>query len=135
MTASAFEQDHAGIYNAGCDDIVTKPYLEKTIFQKLKQHLGVKFSYKVLETKTEQKSNKEISSFEIVALLENVPTKLLNRLHKAALQGRLTLAEEIIEDIGKDNKDLKNHLQNMIKNYQVEALLQMIDKLTNKVSK
>ncbi|MBN8725174.1 MAG: response regulator [Acidobacteria bacterium] len=135
MTASAFEQDHAGIYNAGCDDIVTKPYLEKTIFQKLKQHLGVKFSYKVLETKTEQKSNKEISSFEIVALLENVPTKVLNRLHKAALQGRLTLAEEIIEDIGKDNKDLKNHLQNMIKNYQVEALLQMIDKLTNKVSK
>lgn len=128
MTASAFEQDHAGIYKAGCDDIVTKPYLEKTIFQKLKQHLGVKFSYKTKDLKTEQKSNKEMTPFEIAALLESVPTKLLNHLNKAALQGRLTLAEEIIEEIGKDNKDLKNHLQKMLKNYQLEALLQISQK-------
>ncbi|MEO0835169.1 MAG: ATP-binding protein [Cyanobacteria bacterium J06642_3] len=44
ITASAFEEQKDKIFSAGCDDLVAKPFTEQVIFDKLTQHLGVKFT-------------------------------------------------------------------------------------------
>ena len=45
LSASAFEHERAEILAAGCDDFVTKPYREGTIFDKLSEHLGLAFAH------------------------------------------------------------------------------------------
>ena len=45
LTASAFEEQQASILAAGCDDLVCKPFQEHIIFEKLAQHLGVRYLY------------------------------------------------------------------------------------------
>jgi CheY-like chemotaxis protein len=43
LTASAFEEQHAHILASGCDDLVSKPFSEQIIFDKMHQHMGVKY--------------------------------------------------------------------------------------------
>ncbi len=45
LTASAFEDDQRGILEAGCDDVVTKPYHENVLFEKMAEHLNLSFVY------------------------------------------------------------------------------------------
>lgn len=129
MTASAFEQDHEGIYAVGCDNIVTKPYLESVIFEKLTQHLGVEFEYEVSLPNRFVKNDQIINpdNIDIVASLALIPEKLLEQLKKTAVQGRLGATERTIEQIGEHNKPLMMALQKMVKAYQVENLLQLIE--------
>ena len=45
LTASAFEDDQREILEAGCDDVITKPYQEHTLFEKMAEHLNLSFVY------------------------------------------------------------------------------------------
>jgi signal transduction histidine kinase len=45
LTASAFDSDRREILAGGCDDFVRKPFVEEEIFQKLEEHLGVRFTF------------------------------------------------------------------------------------------
>ncbi|MBI4851378.1 MAG: response regulator [Acidobacteria bacterium] len=135
MTASAFDQDHSKIYSAGCDDIVTKPYLESVIFEKLTQHLGAKFEYQESLPKVDIKSlNLELDSAKIIESLSLIPETLLEQLRKALTQGRLISIEKTIKEIGGYDKSLMLTLQTMIKSYQLEELLHLADQTINSKS-
>ncbi len=43
LTASAFEDDQREILEAGCDDVITKPYQEHVLFEKMAEHLNLTF--------------------------------------------------------------------------------------------
>lgn len=45
LTANAFEEERAAALAAGCDDFVLKPIHEATLFDKMAQHLGVRYLY------------------------------------------------------------------------------------------
>jgi CheY-like chemotaxis protein len=45
LTASAFEEERSVVLSAGCDDFVRKPFRESVIFEKMAQHLGVRYIY------------------------------------------------------------------------------------------
>ena len=45
VTASAFEQERKAILDSGCDDFVTKPFSEATIFDVTARHLNVRYEY------------------------------------------------------------------------------------------
>lgn len=45
LTANAFEEEKATALAAGCDDFVLKPIQEATLFEKMAQHLGVRYLY------------------------------------------------------------------------------------------
>jgi CheY-like chemotaxis protein/anti-sigma regulatory factor (Ser/Thr protein kinase) len=45
LSASALEHERADILAAGCDDFVAKPFRESTIFAKMREHLGVEYTY------------------------------------------------------------------------------------------
>ncbi len=45
LTATAFEHDRRQILAAGCDEMVTKPFREATIFDKLAEYLEARFVY------------------------------------------------------------------------------------------
>src|SRR5205814_1779921 len=45
LSASVLEHERAEILAAGCDDFVAKPFRESTIFSKLGEYLGVRYTY------------------------------------------------------------------------------------------
>jgi PAS domain S-box-containing protein len=45
LTGSAFEKDRKEALAAGCDDFVRKPFRAETIFEKMTEHLGVRYLY------------------------------------------------------------------------------------------
>ncbi|MEI6415446.1 MAG: ATP-binding protein, partial [Pseudomonadota bacterium] len=45
LTASAFEEDHAGILAAGCDEVVKKPVEEDPLFGVMGKLLGLRYRY------------------------------------------------------------------------------------------
>lgn len=81
ITASAFEEEKAKILSVGCDDIIYKPFLNTTIFEKITQHLGVQFVY-VTDING---SNQADTPVDLAAALKNIPNSLLNQLESAAI--------------------------------------------------
>ncbi|MBD1842710.1 hypothetical protein H6F89_04660 [Cyanobacteria bacterium FACHB-63] len=45
MTGSAFEEDRVTALSAGCDDFVRKPVHAAVIFEKMAEHLGIRYCY------------------------------------------------------------------------------------------
>ncbi|MBI9045593.1 MAG: DUF3365 domain-containing protein [Anaerolineaceae bacterium] len=45
QTASAFEEYQFDMILSGCDDMIRKPLMESELFEKMGQHLGVRFRY------------------------------------------------------------------------------------------
>ncbi|MEO1369788.1 MAG: response regulator, partial [Acidobacteriota bacterium] len=46
LTATAFDHDRRRILASGCDDLITKPFQDSLLFDKLTEHLEVQFLYK-----------------------------------------------------------------------------------------
>ncbi len=45
LTATAFEHDRREVLAAGCDEMVTKPFREETLFDQIAEHLDARFIY------------------------------------------------------------------------------------------
>ncbi|MBD2257914.1 response regulator [Pseudanabaena sp. FACHB-2040] len=48
LTANAFEEERAAALTAGCDDFLRKPIQEESLFNKMAEHLGVRYAYQDL---------------------------------------------------------------------------------------
>jgi two-component system, sensor histidine kinase ChiS len=130
LTASAFEQDHSRILASGCDDIVTKPYLESTIFEKLEQYLRVRFRYST-DSFSKAASDAPFGSTDqdLTARLKAVPEELLKQMHRATLKGSTTMTLQTIDEIGKSDEALAAALRQMVKAYRMHELIILLEKI------
>ena len=68
LTASAFEENRISALNSGCDDFVSKPVQAIGVFQKMSQHLGVRYQYEATQQSNyERRKAVEPLSFELLA--------------------------------------------------------------------
>jgi signal transduction histidine kinase/CheY-like chemotaxis protein len=121
LTASAFEEQRAKIIEAGCDDFVPKPFLERIIFDKLTQYLGVKF---ICAAET---SN--ITSQSPIALtnkdLSLLPLKLVRELHQAAIAVDAELIEKLITQIPISQQYIAQAISQMLNKYDFDAIISL----------
>jgi len=52
LTASTLEEEKSIVLSVGCDDFVRKPFLADTIFEKMDEHLKVRYLYADLESES-----------------------------------------------------------------------------------
>ncbi len=62
LTASAFEEEQEVVLAAGCDDFMGKPFQETLLWEKLAQHLGVRYRYE--QSKIKEEENRRDESVE-----------------------------------------------------------------------
>ena len=55
LTATAFEHDRSEILATGCDEMVTKPFREAALFDRLAEHLGARFVYEETRPQAEER--------------------------------------------------------------------------------
>lgn len=131
FTASAFKQDESAILACGCNDILTKPFQEKEIFDTLIKYLKVEFSYEnlVIQPETVYPENYSIATFEKTKL-EQIPSEWLAELTKALTICDTDKAETIVDQIKQKDLDLANQMQFMISKLEFDKLLNLIERVS-----
>ena len=95
VTASAFAEMRQGVFDAGVDEFIVKPFHEGELFDKMGALLGVRYVYEEHAERTDEGVSDALDQEAMAAL----PSDLLIRLRRSALSADfdaiLDLADEI----------------------------------------
>jgi PAS domain S-box-containing protein len=127
LTASALNADKAAVIEAGCDDFIRKPFREEDIFNAVRRHLGVSFTYEEITATPEKKSPEPLALN--TADLADLPKDWLENLSQALVEGDLESITTLIEQVHPQNEDLATALMTLANQYQFEKLLTFIQSL------
>src|SRR3954454_21215032 len=117
MTASVFDHGRETVFAAGCDDVVTKPYLEDTLFAKLTQHLGVEWEYERLAREAPPPK---------AAPAPRLPRELRDRIRNALDRDDVVDAARRVEDVVPIDHRLAANLHELIRHYRFDELQEML---------
>jgi PAS domain S-box-containing protein len=142
LTASAFEEERSVVLSAGCDDFVRKPFRESVIFEKMAQHLGVRYIYAESALPTSEGGRQKVevepgdssylegstgpyilepSSFSVM------PIEWVHELY----QGTLTIDNErifqLIEQIPAAHNPLAKAIADLVNNFRCDQILDLIE--------
>ncbi len=129
LTASAFERDKTKIIEAGCDDFVTKPFQEHTIFELLVKHLNCEFVYEV-DTRDSTFESEDTGAVFNHSRIAGLPTSLLHDLRDALMLGDTEMANDVIDQIKNYDAKLAGEMRKMVKKYQFDRLFNLLEKST-----
>ncbi|OGS83650.1 MAG: hypothetical protein A2061_08680 [Gallionellales bacterium GWA2_59_43] len=122
LTASAFKEQHELILQAGCDEVVHKPYKAAEIFKALGRYLGAKFIYR-----GEESAAPHVEGLVTAAGLAAIPAELRNALRQAALELDTYSASGAIEKIAEVNVQIGAGLQTLAQQYRYDRIVSLID--------
>jgi PAS domain S-box-containing protein len=131
VTASAFDHERVLVLDAGCDDFVRKPFRHAELFEKLNQHLGVRFTYSSDDDEDETAPavtpgarNEEILTASALAQL---PPAWVAELNQAANRLNAKAAQAVVEQIRNHNAPLANALGELIRTYRFDTILALME--------
>jgi signal transduction histidine kinase len=117
LTASVFEQDRHAILAAGCDDFVAKPFHERTIFEVIQRHLGVRYVY-------EAGHPSQADDADLVAVnpesLAAISPDLVDRLGEAMTLGDMAAVVAVIDEIHEEDEGLANGIRRLVSAYRFD---------------
>jgi signal transduction histidine kinase/DNA-binding response OmpR family regulator len=126
ITASAFQERKSRILDAGCDDIVRKPYRSHEIFDALHKELGVNFIY---DTQREP---------EVVSI-KNLTAEWLEKLPEETRQALLASAKELdsgsVLKIISDEKyfpdEIQEDFKTLVRSFRFDTILNLLSRPTD----
>jgi CheY-like chemotaxis protein len=131
LTASAFEKERKVILSEGCDDFVRKPFRKEEIFDRLAEHLGVRFTY--AEEAVEE--TPDLEPDDAAALLTTDALEALTAdqrvaLHEAATQADSDRIFEIIATLGAEDgssveRQTARALESLVRNFRFDIIMDL----------
>ncbi|NJL94746.1 MAG: response regulator, partial [Anaerolineae bacterium] len=125
LTASAFAHERESILQAGCDDLLVKPFQNADLFDMIHRHLGVQFIY----ADQTQPLNVPVTMQELTldpAHLEQLSTAQLETLRQAAVLLDLESAQEVLVSLPSHAALLTQYLAEALRNYRFDKILALI---------
>jgi CheY-like chemotaxis protein len=124
LTASAFEEQRSVALAAGCNDFVRKPFSQSLIFDKMKEHLNVRFVYEdeVAEAAEEHELGHMGDAVSLDALA-TLPEPLVQDLHFAASVADIDRIGELIDQIRQHNTLLADVLTDLTHNFRLDQIV------------
>ncbi|MDY6783249.1 MAG: response regulator [Cyanobacteriota bacterium] len=123
LTASAFEEDRQAIFTAGCDDVLPKPLEESALWQKLQQHLGVRYLY---ADDPEPTPVPELSPELAARALKQISPEWLVEVHRAALEINYAKIKSAIAELPETQANLAQTLIALVNDYRLDTLVELI---------
>ena len=120
ITASAFHEQHQKILDAGCDEVVHKPFKVHEVFDSMQQHLGVRYIH---ETEKAEPAIKLTSE-----MLAKLPVEQREALRQAAHDLGISATDQVIETIRSEHPEIADALQLMANAYQFGKILALLEK-------
>ncbi|MDJ0509575.1 MAG: ATP-binding protein [Crocosphaera sp.] len=122
LTASVLEEEKAVVLSAGCDDFVRKPFKESVILETITKHLGVRYLYE----KTQEKKPEYNDSTFIVEALKSMSEDWLKQFEQAAINLDDKLMLTLIDQIPENDDHLSQLLRNLVNNFRVDKISDLI---------
>jgi CheY-like chemotaxis protein len=122
LTASAFQHDREAILENGCDDFVTKPFRETTIFEKMEQHLGVAYVVEGTAAAAGEDGDGALTADRVASL----PVELIAELRASLVAGDVALASRAVDRIEPIDAPLAGELRRSIRAYRIDDLLDLV---------
>ena len=119
LTASTIEKERSQFTAPKYDDCVYKPYKDHTIFEKIAQHLGVRYIYDTIQPKK--------ATLESTADIKVMSPEWLDRAEQAAASLDADLLTTLLQQIPTEHSDLKQVLQKQIDNFDFEKIINSIE--------
>jgi PAS domain S-box-containing protein len=128
LTASAFEQDRAAIFDAGCDDFVRKPYRDHEILDVLHRHLGVRFIYEpdTPATRGSDDAAAGVSQQELRTAVADLSAKWVDDLYHAAVALDADQMHTLIEAIRPQAPHLADRLAQWVHDFEYDRVIALI---------
>ena len=121
LTASTFEEERSVFSASKYDDFVNKPFSENIIFDKIAQHLGVRYIYETTVQPEKVKLESTADSLKIMS------SQWLTEVEQAAASldtDRLTI---LLQQIPVEHSDLKQVLQKQVDNFDFERIMSSVE--------
>lgn len=136
LTASVFEEQRKAVLDAGCDDLLRKPFREQELLSKMSKYLGVKYIYQKQDNidSQDQLSNNSNVSLDS-QFLQTMPPEWIGNLHHAAAQGNDDLLIELIAKIPSKNHYMIQALQALVNDFEFEKIMILTDEYQTKINK
>ena len=122
LTAYAFEEDYITSLQAGCNDHITKPFLETVLFDRIAHYLGVHYCYReealsALDQQTLHQKSLTAKDLQVMS------PEWIIQVHQAS--GDLNDAQlyNLIAQIPTQEKVLANALKYLVDNFKLEEIL------------
>jgi len=127
LTASAFEEDRLEMLNKGCDDFVRKPFRNAEIFDKIAQHLGVRYIYKAPDSaKGGEPSKADTQACLTPSVLAALPSTVLTRLKQAAVETDMLQVINIISEIRPHDSGLADALEKLADDFEYSKIATLV---------
>ena len=126
LTASIFSENRETMFKIGCDDFVSKPFSESIIFDKLAQHLGVRYSDESCLTTTTLSEQTETNYLnDLKAVIQTLSPVWRNQLHQkaAAADGESIL--EFLKELSPEYRDLCDKIRELVENYSFDQIMEI----------
>ncbi len=125
LTASAFDEQREDALRAGCDDFLSKPFREDILFEKLTEHLGVRYIYEDLPQL--EKSLKVLTPDELAVM----PLEWRSQLRLATEGCSDEEIFRVIEQIPEPYTALKLALVDLVDNFRLDIILDLTQGFAN----
>ncbi len=122
-TASAFDQERESILAKGCDDMITKPFREESIFDVLSRNAGIEFEYE----DAAGAAGDATLPYGVGAGLRAVDERLVRRLYDALVRGDMQEAFATTDEIANANGPLGDEIRRRLRAYDTDELMAAID--------
>jgi CheY-like chemotaxis protein len=129
LTAQASKSDCAQALSAGCNDFVSKPFQEETLFAKMEKYLGIQYIY--AESDQDSVAGHQLGQDAqtdglISESLSVMPREWIDKLHHAAELCDDEEVSDLIEQIPSEYTSLIAHLNDIVQDFQFQLIVQLL---------
>jgi PAS domain S-box-containing protein len=127
LTASAMDEDRRIIMQTGVDDFISKPCREGELFEKIRVHLGLAYTYADRESLLGAESIDTFSASMTLGAARRLPVELAEEMRRAILSGEKFRLDELIGRIPERDTQFAQALQGLANEYEYDTLTQLLD--------